>query len=164
MAMDIKASLEKYSSVANPKSLTADASHQALQAGEIRNPKQILNPKHKTNCHSREGGNLLIVDPRVKPEDDKLKKLQADIIESISLIMGSKIDYEFRTTVCHPYHTIKDFEEIGKLIKGAKRYFIQNFVKSKQVNTNQNYQPFSDQELKKAAKEVEKFVKKVDIR
>lgn len=52
----------------------------------------------------------------------------APIRESISLIMGSKIDYEFRTTVVDEFHKISDFEEIGAMIEGAKRYFIQPFT------------------------------------
>ena len=52
----------------------------------------------------------------------------APIRESISLIMGSKIVYEFRTTVVDEFHKISDFEEIGAMIEGAKRYFIQPFT------------------------------------
>jgi pyruvate formate lyase activating enzyme len=50
------------------------------------------------------------------------------IRESISLIMGSKIDHEFRTTVVKEFHKISDLEEIGAMIRGAKRYFIQPFT------------------------------------
>lgn len=88
---------------------------------------------------------------------DKIKK-------SIKLIMSSGIDYEFRTTVCHPLHDIADFEEIGEMIKGAERYFIQNYKKSKQVDEDESYQPFSDKELKEARKIMAGFVGEVGIR
>lgn len=52
------------------------------------------------------------------------------IKSSIEIIMSSSIDYEFRTTVTKELHTPEDFVEIGKLIRGAKRYYIQNFVDS----------------------------------
>ncbi len=48
--------------------------------------------------------------------------------ESISLIMGSGVDYEFRTTVIKGFHEKEDFEKIGTTICGAKRYFLQQFV------------------------------------
>ena len=48
--------------------------------------------------------------------------------ESIRLLMESGVDYEFRTTVVEELHREEDFEEIGALIKGAKRYFLQCFT------------------------------------
>ncbi len=53
------------------------------------------------------------------------------IRESIRLIMGSGVDYEFRTTVVPGIHTAADFEEVAKLIEGAKRYYIQVFRNGK---------------------------------
>lgn len=50
--------------------------------------------------------------------------------ESIRLLMESGVDYEFRTTVVHPFHTPKDLAAIGRWITGAKRYFLQAFVDS----------------------------------
>ena len=43
------------------------------------------------------------------------------IRESIALIMEKAPDYEFRTTVVEEFHGREDFEEIGKMIQGAKR-------------------------------------------
>ena len=50
--------------------------------------------------------------------------------ESIAFLMGSEIDYEFRTTVTGNLHTASDFEKIGQWLSGAKRYFLQKFVDS----------------------------------
>ena len=50
--------------------------------------------------------------------------------KSASILMEGSVEYEFRTTVMHPYHGVSDFIEIGKWLKGAKRYFIQGFVDS----------------------------------
>jgi pyruvate formate lyase activating enzyme len=52
------------------------------------------------------------------------------ISKSIDLIIHSQIRYEFRTTVVAEFHEDSDFKEIAKMIKGAKAYFIQNFVDS----------------------------------
>lgn len=92
------------------------------------------------------------------------EKLQADIKRSINLIMSSGIPYEFRTTIAHPLHEVKDFEGIGKLIKGADKYYLQNFVKSKHINENVDYKPFTDKELQEAEKIMKKYVKEVGIR
>ena len=48
--------------------------------------------------------------------------------ESIRILMESGVDYAFRTTVVEELHREEDFEEIGALIKGAKRYFLQCFT------------------------------------
>jgi len=51
----------------------------------------------------------------------------AKIEESVKILMTSGVDYEFRTTVTAELHTPEDFTKIGEWIKGAKRYYIQNF-------------------------------------
>jgi len=50
------------------------------------------------------------------------------IKESISIIMNSGIDYEFRTTIINEYHTLHDIEKIGDMIKGAKKVRLQKFI------------------------------------
>lgn len=46
------------------------------------------------------------------------------IKESIDFIMNCGVDYEFRTTVVKSSLDEKDLENIGKTIKGAKRYYL----------------------------------------
>lgn len=94
----------------------------------------------------------------------KNDKMQANIKRSIRLIMSSGIDYEFRTTVCHPLHEIKDFEEIGEMIQSAKRYFIQNYQHSKQVDEKSEFKPFDDDELAQAQEIMKKYVESTGIR
>ncbi|MBQ7726906.1 MAG: anaerobic ribonucleoside-triphosphate reductase activating protein [Clostridia bacterium] len=50
------------------------------------------------------------------------------ILRSIDLLKTGGTDYEFRTTVVAQLHEAEDFEEIGRLLKGAKRYFLQAFT------------------------------------
>lgn len=58
-----------------------------------------------------------------------LDDINMDIIkESISILMNSDIDYEFRTTVVDELHEEADFEKIGEMIRGAKHYFLQRFT------------------------------------
>jgi pyruvate formate lyase activating enzyme len=96
--------------------------------------------------------------------DSESSSLVKNIQESISLIMNSGIDYEFRTTVCHPLHEVKDFKEIGEMIKGAKRYFIQNFQQSKHINEHEKYSPFSDEEIAEAEKIMGEYIKESRLR
>ncbi len=49
---------------------------------------------------------------------------------SAKLLMESNIDYEFRTTVCHPYHDAAAIDAIARWLEGAKQYFLQGFVDS----------------------------------
>ncbi len=49
---------------------------------------------------------------------------------SVALIMESGVDYEFRTTVVRELHEKADFCAIGEWIRGAKRYFLQQFTDS----------------------------------
>lgn len=67
----------------------------------------------------------LITNSAINP--DKIK-------DSISIIMTSGIDYEFRTTVLKSQLSYEDFAKIGKLIKGAKKYYLQKFIPSKTLD------------------------------
>lgn len=52
------------------------------------------------------------------------------INETVNFLMTGCVDYEFRTTVTKQFHTEKSMEEAARFIRGAKRYFLQNFVDS----------------------------------
>ena len=52
------------------------------------------------------------------------------IDESVSFLLEGKVDYEFRTTVVNEFHTVESIAEAAKWIKGARRYFLQNFIDS----------------------------------
>lgn len=54
----------------------------------------------------------------------------APIEKSVQFLMDGKVDYEFRTTVVKELHNKADFDEIGRWLKGAKRYFLQSFKDS----------------------------------
>lgn len=52
------------------------------------------------------------------------------IKESVSYLLSDAVPYEFRTTMVKGYHTEASMRGIGEWIRGAKRYFLQNFVDS----------------------------------
>ena len=53
-----------------------------------------------------------------------------NIEKSVEFLLSGKIPYEFRTTVVAEFHTPQDIGEIAKWIKGADKYYLQNFVDS----------------------------------
>ena len=52
------------------------------------------------------------------------------VTQSAKLLTESNIDYEFRTTVCHPLHDEASIASLARWLKGAKQYFLQAFVDS----------------------------------
>lgn len=52
------------------------------------------------------------------------------IQKSAAFLMKRNVPYEFRTTVTKNFHKKENFEEIGKWIFGAEKYFLQSFVDS----------------------------------
>ena len=57
-----------------------------------------------------------------------------NIKKSIDILLENKVDYEFRTTVVKEQLCFDDFEKIGDLIKGAKKYYLQKFEPSKTLD------------------------------
>ena len=54
----------------------------------------------------------------------------APILESVALLKGSDIPYEFRTTVVRQFHTAEDIAAIGRWLEGSPHYYLQNFEDS----------------------------------
>lgn len=68
------------------------------------------------------------------------------IRESAAFLMESDFDYELRTTVVAKYHRAEDFIAIGEWLRGAKKYFLQNFVDSEFV-LEKGLTAYSDEDL-----------------
>ena len=51
----------------------------------------------------------------------------APIEESVSILMNSGIEYEFRTTVMKELHSEKEFRGIAEWIKGCSAYYLQSY-------------------------------------
>lgn len=77
------------------------------------------------------------------------------VLKSIKILSEGRVDYEFRTTVVRELHKPQDIVEIGNLIKGAKRYFLQGFVDSGDLigNNMHGYDKNSTEELLNLLKE-----------
>ena len=48
--------------------------------------------------------------------------------KTIDYFMNNDVNYELRTTIIKEYHTNTVMENIGKWIKGAKKYFLQKYI------------------------------------
>ena len=87
----------------------------------------------------------------------------SEVRKSIAYLLEEHVDYEFRTTVVKNFHEVEDFEEIGKLIKGAKRYYLQNFV-DHGTCIQEGCEEVSVEVLKQMKDKVSKYVQEVEIR
>lgn len=85
------------------------------------------------------------------------------IYKSIGLLINGDIDYEFRTTVVKEFHEKEDFEKIGIMIAGAKRYFLQCFTDRDTVPFGGLHAPDSD-ELREYAEVVKLRIPSVKLR
>lgn len=86
-----------------------------------------------------------------------------NVEESMQILLGSKIDYEFRTTVVAQLHDEDSFRGIGPMIEGAKHYYLQKF-------TDRDTVPFEglcapeDDEMRKYADIIRPYVPSVELR
>jgi len=88
-----------------------------------------------------------------------------DIKKSKQIIQNSGLPYEFRTTAVKGKHTKEIFEEIGKWLKDADAYFIQNFRNEKTLSEEYKKESgFSKKELFEFKILMEKYVKNCGIR
>lgn len=83
--------------------------------------------------------------------------------ESIDFLLGGAVDYEFRTTVVKELHDEQSFAEIGKLIRGAKRYYLQCFTDRDTVLFAGLHAP-EKETLERYAEIVGPYVKSVELR
>ena len=88
-----------------------------------------------------------------------------NIKKSIELIMNSGVDYEFRTTVVKSQLSFDDFENIGKQLNGAKRYYLQKFIASKIYDeTLKNETTYTNEEFSQLCGILRKYITEVDFR
>ena len=85
------------------------------------------------------------------------------IQKSVEILLKNKVDYEFRTTVSNPLHTLDDFKKISEQIKGAKRYFIQNYQYQDSV-LDKSLKPLTKDELYDAIGVIKINIENVSLR
>jgi len=87
------------------------------------------------------------------------------IKKSIDIIMNSRIDYEFRTTIVKSQLTKEDILKIGELIRSAELYVLQEFKATKTLDPNfLKETSYPKEELEEIASSLRGLVKRVAIR
>jgi len=65
---------------------------------------------------------------RYKETTDCPYLIMGNIKKSIEILMKNKVDYEFRTTIVKEFHDEISIKEMGEMVRGAKRLYLQKFV------------------------------------
>jgi pyruvate formate lyase activating enzyme len=90
-----------------------------------------------------------------------VKKIQ----KSIDILKEGKVDYEFRSTIVSTLHKKEDIIEMAKWIKGAKKYFLQNFKPEKTIDPEfEKIKPYPQEFLLKIQKIIAPFFEVCQVR
>ena len=90
-----------------------------------------------------------------------IKKIQ----KSIDILKEGKVAYEFRSTILPSLHTREDIIEMAKWIRGAKRYYLQNFRPEKTIDPKfKKIKPYPQEFLLEIQKIISPFFETCQIR
>ena len=87
----------------------------------------------------------------------------SNIFRSVEYLMSGKVPFEFRTTVVREFHKREDFEEIGRWLKGAPRYYLQGFVDSGDV-IQPGLRAYTKEIMDQALEIVRKYIPQAELR
>ena len=87
----------------------------------------------------------------------------SNIFKSVEYLMSGTVPFEFRTTVVREFHKREDFEEIGRWLKGAPRYYLQGFVDSGDM-IQPVLRAYTKDIMEQALKIVRKYVPQAELR
>ncbi|MBQ3419552.1 MAG: anaerobic ribonucleoside-triphosphate reductase activating protein [Erysipelotrichaceae bacterium] len=87
----------------------------------------------------------------------------SEIEKSVAYLLEDNVDYEFRTTIVKEFHENVDFNKMGRWLKGAKRYYLQNFEEQESC-IKQGLHEIGIENLKKIEETVKPYVKQIAIR
>lgn len=87
-----------------------------------------------------------------------------NILESIEILKENKIPYEFRTTLVQEFHTEESIKEMAKLLQGAEKLYLQQFVKRETCIDGNSLHAVSKQAAEKFASILKVSVNKVCLR
>ena len=95
---------------------------------------------------------------RSKIDEDKIR-------QSMEIIMKSGKPYEFRTTVPKKLLQEEDLLEMGKLLRNASCYILQQFIPTRTLDKQfQKYEAYSQEEMEYLRDKLKKDVPVVRIR
>ena len=87
----------------------------------------------------------------------------SEIEKVVAYLKQDHVDYEFRTTVVKEFHENTDFKKMGEWLKGAKRYYLQNF-EAQESCIKEGLHEIGIEKLKEFENIVKNYVKEVAIR
>jgi len=92
-------------------------------------------------------------------------KTTIGLLYSINMLKMGKIPYEFRTTIVPKLITAEDVPQIGELLAGGNNLVLQQYNSEDTLDkAYEKIEPYSAEEIKKIAKTLEKFIKKISLR
>jgi pyruvate formate lyase activating enzyme len=108
----------------------------------------------------------------IKAPKEKYQKITgvkinfAKIQKSVKIIRERKIPYEFRTTIVPGLLNLKDIEKMGKIIKGAEKWYLQQFKNDTEIINKdlKKTKKYSQKDLKDIYKAAKKHVNVCEIR
>lgn len=90
-----------------------------------------------------------------------IKKIQ----NSIDILKEGKVDYEFRSTIVPTLHEKEDVIEMARWIRGAKRYYLQNFRPEKTIDPKfEKIKPYPESFLLEIQKIITPFFETCEVR
>jgi pyruvate formate lyase activating enzyme len=89
----------------------------------------------------------------------------AELVRTIEILKTGKVECEFRTTVVPGFVGEEDIVEIGKLIKGAKNFALQQFMPIDTLDkTFGSLEPYSQASIASFAEGMKRYAENVTIR
>ncbi len=77
-----------------------------------------------------------------------------DILDSVNTILTANIPYEFRTTCVKPFVCRDNIEDLVKMIRGAKLYYLQKCTEQKNTNRKDFFQALADEERRNVRNQI----------
>ena len=85
------------------------------------------------------------------------------VCQSVTFLLKGNVPYEFRTTVVRRFHQRADFHSIGRWIKGAEHYYLQQFVDSGDL-IKPGLRGYDKKVMQQALEVVKKYVETAQFR
>jgi len=111
-----------------------------------------------------ETSGVSVVETRHGASPQHISSLLERVELSVGLIMNSRIEYEFRTTVVPHIHREEDFLHIAKWISGAKAYYLQEYRDMRILDPKLREKKKNKLDLEKIKNLIEKNFGKMGIR
>jgi len=93
------------------------------------------------------------------------KNIEQAVFESAQLIMLSTVPYEFRTTCVPTMTDEEDLRLIGKMVRGAKKYCLQQFRPQRTYDEKfQDVGVYTKEDLQRFKNILEEYVEEVELR